>query len=72
MAAFDHFPKEVLKAQDGKQVPLKMGNGGPVIGQATFRYEEDTGRLLFDACFDNEQVGAWLRDEVDHPEERES
>lgn len=68
---FDHFPKEVLKAQDGKRIPLKMGNGGPVIGEAIFRYEEDTGQLMFDARFDNSQVKAWLQDEVAHFEEQE-
>lgn len=69
--AFDHFSKETLKAQDGKRVPLTVGNGGPVIGEAIFRYEEDTGRLVFGARFDNSQVEAWLRDEVGNSEERE-
>lgn len=71
MATFDHFPKETLKAQDGKRVPLKMGIDGPVIGYAVFHYEEETGRLAFDAHFDNSQVDAWLKDELDPVEERE-
>lgn len=40
-----HFSKEALKAQDGKKVPLTMYPGGPVIGEATMRYDSETGNL---------------------------
>jgi|tagenome__1003787_1003787.scaffolds.fasta_scaffold19871865_1 hypothetical protein len=69
--AFDCFSKDVLKAQDGKRIPLKIGIDGPIIGEAVFRYEEDTGQLLFAARFDNSQVEAWLKDEVGPIKERE-
>lgn len=40
-----YFPEEVLKDQDGKTVPLTLGTGGPVIGEATLHYNPDTKNL---------------------------
>lgn len=39
------FTPEVLKAQDGRKVPLTIENGGPVIGEVTLHYVEETGNL---------------------------
>jgi hypothetical protein len=38
------FTEEALKAQDGKKVPLRLEIGGPIIGEATLRY--DSGRKI--------------------------
>lgn len=40
------FTEEALKAQDGKKVPLTMEIGGPVIGEATMKYDPETGNLM--------------------------
>lgn len=50
-----YFSEEALKAQDGKKVPLKAYPGGPVIGEATLRYDPE-----------NKTLGAEMR--VDDPE----
>lgn len=52
----EKFTKEVLKAQDGKKVPLTLKNGGPAIGEATLRYDPDTGALIADMKVDDIQV----------------
>lgn len=41
----DRFTEEALKSQDGKVVPLKAYPGGPVIGEAVMKYDEDEGAL---------------------------
>lgn len=37
----DHtqFTEEALRSQDGKTVPLTAFPGGPVVGEATLRYD---------------------------------
>lgn len=56
----DHFTEEALKAQDGKKVPLTLENGGPVIGEATLRYDSNTGELRTDMRIDDPQVAIVL------------
>ena len=41
----DRFTEEALKAQDGKKVPFTRELGGPVIGEATLRYDPDAGAI---------------------------
>lgn len=43
----DHtrFTEEALKAQDGKKVPLTVYTGGPVVGEATMKYDPETKAL---------------------------
>lgn len=41
----DRFTEEALKSQDGKKVPLTLENGGPVIGEATLRYDPEVGLI---------------------------
>lgn len=45
----EYFTEEALKAQNGKQVPLTLEPGGPVIGKATLRY--DSGEKALKADF---------------------
>lgn len=56
----DRFTEEALKAQDGKKVPLTLENGGPVIGEATLRYDSDTGELKTEMRIDDPQVAEFL------------
>ncbi len=56
----EKFTKEALKAQDGKRVPLTFEPGGPVIGEAIFRYDEATGNLAAGLRIDDDQISAWL------------
>lgn len=39
------FTEESLRSQDGKKVPLTLVPGGPVVGEATMKYNEETGSL---------------------------
>lgn len=39
------YSPEVLKEQDGKVIPLRLGTGGPVIGEAKLKYVPETGHL---------------------------
>jgi hypothetical protein len=39
------FTEEVLKAQHGKKVPLKAFPGGPIIGEATLKYDPGSQSL---------------------------
>lgn len=64
MPDFEQFSKEALRAQDGKRVPLTLGVGGPIVGEAVFHYEEDTDSLRFDSHIDIDPVRDWLIDEV--------
>lgn len=42
---FNVFTEEALAAQDGKVVPLTLEIGGPVIGEATLKYDSDERAL---------------------------
>lgn len=64
MREFEKFSKEVLRAQDGKCVPLTLGVGGPVVGQAIFRYNEDTAELEIGTRIEAVPVAEWLAEEV--------
>lgn len=39
------YSPEVLKEQDGRVVPLRLGVDGPVIGEAKLKYVPGTGHL---------------------------
>lgn len=67
MADREVYSKEVLKSQDGKRLPLKLEDG-TVVGEAVFHYEEDTGRLMFDANLDNVEITSHLMDRLFHSE----
>jgi hypothetical protein len=55
------FTEEVLRAQDGKTVPLTDRLGGNVIGEATFRYDMKTGDLMADFKVDDPKVAEFLK-----------
>ena len=54
----DRFTEEALKAQDGKKVPFTRELGGPVIGEATLRYDPDIGALVADIKINDAEVGS--------------
>jgi hypothetical protein len=58
-----HFTEEALKAQDGKKVPLTRELGGPVIGEATLRYDPDVG-IIADMRIDDPQTAELLSEET--------
>jgi hypothetical protein len=60
----DHFTEEALKAQDGKKVPLTLEFGGPVVGEATLRYDSDAKALVADMRFDDTKSEALLGGET--------
>lgn len=53
MDIHDRFTEEALRSQDGKKVPLTRELGGPVIGEATLRYDPDLGALVADMKVEN-------------------
>jgi hypothetical protein len=54
------FTEEALKAQDGKKVPLTLEIGGPVIGEATMKYEPETGNLMAHFRVDDPNVAEFF------------
>lgn len=56
----ERFTEEALKAQDGKKVPLTLESGGPVIGEATMRYDPETGWLQCQFWIDDPQIAEAL------------
>ena len=57
---FTIFTKEALQGQDGKKVPLKDRPGGRTIGEATMRYDEETGNLNAELKVDDEKFKEFL------------
>jgi hypothetical protein len=54
------FTDEALREQDGKQVPLTREPGGPVIGEATLKYDPETGDLNADIRIDDPKLAEFL------------
>lgn len=55
------FTEEALKENDGKKVPLTKEIGGPVIGEATLRYDPERKALMADFRVDDPDVAEFLR-----------
>jgi hypothetical protein len=55
------FPEEILKEQDGKKVPLTWEVGGPVIGEATMKYDPETGNLMAEFQVDDPKVAEFFK-----------
>lgn len=58
----DHnvFTEEALKAQQGKKVPVTLEIGGPVIGEATLKYDSEAGALLASMKITDPKVAGFL------------
>lgn len=54
------FTEQALKSQDGKKVPLTLEFGGPVVGEATLRYDSDEKVLRADLVVDDPKVEDFL------------
>lgn len=50
------FSEEALKSQDGRKVPLRAYPGGPVIGEATMRYDPEKKVLDAEMRVDDPEV----------------
>lgn len=59
------FTEEALKAQDGKKVPLTSEPGGPVIGEATMRYDAETKSLQADLQVNDEKLADLIKPNLD-------
>lgn len=55
------FTEEALRSQDGKVVPLTLENGGPVIGEATLKYDPDEKALKAEFRVDDPLVAGFLK-----------
>lgn len=60
---YEHYPEEVLRAQNGKTVPLTDRPGGRVIGEATLTYVEGEGVLEARLRVDDPKVAEFLKDQ---------
>lgn len=54
------FTEEALRALDGDTAPLTLENGGPVIGEATMRYDPEKKALMADFRIDDPKVKEFL------------
>lgn len=55
------FTEEALRSQDGKKVPLTDRPGGRVIGEATMKYEPETGNLMAEFRVDDPEVAEFFK-----------
>lgn len=55
------FTEEALMMNDGKEVPLRLEQGGPVIGIATLRYDPEEKALKADFRVDDPKVAEFLK-----------
>lgn len=55
------FTEEVLKAADGKVVPLRLRPGGRVIGEAHLYYDPGEKALKADFQVDDQGVAEFLK-----------
>lgn len=55
------FTEEALRSQDGKTVPLTQEIGGPKIGEAIMRYDEERKALVADFTIDDPDMLAFVR-----------
>jgi hypothetical protein len=60
--AAEVFTEAALAAQDGKKVPLTLEFGGPVVGEATLRYEPEEKVLMAEFRVDDPKVAEFLRE----------
>lgn len=60
MNTHDRFTEEALKAQDDKKVPVTLQPGGPVIGEATLKYNSEAGALEAQFQVDDPEVTDFL------------
>ena len=58
---FNLFTEEALAAQDGKKVPLTLEPGGPVVGEATLKYDPGAKVLKADFQVDDPKVAEFLK-----------
>lgn len=54
------FTEEALKSQDGQKVPLTSEPGGPVIGEATMKYNPETKSLEAQLRVDDPKMAEFL------------
>lgn len=55
------FTEEALRSQDGKTVPLTLMIGGPVIGEATLKYDPDEKALKAEFRVDDSKMAEILK-----------
>lgn len=60
-AEFNIFTEEALAAQDGKVVPLTLEPGGPVIGEATLKYDSNEKTLKTSFRVDDPKLAELLK-----------
>jgi hypothetical protein len=58
------FTEEALRAQAGKKVPVTAYPGGPVIGEATLKYDPTTKSLGAEINVDDPEIAKLLRPEL--------
>lgn len=59
----ERFTEEALKAQNGKKVPLTLEFGGPVVGEATLKYDSESGSMIADMQITDPKVAEVLSED---------
>jgi len=54
------FTEKALREQDGKEVPVTLYPGGPVIGIATMKYDDEEKVLRADFNITDQDVREWF------------
>jgi hypothetical protein len=57
----EFFTEEALRSQDGKVVPLRIDFKGPVIGEATLKYDEEDKALKAEFRVDDPDLAEFLK-----------
>lgn len=55
------FTEEALRSQDGKEVPVTLGFGGPVIGRGVLKFDGDAKALKAEFTVDDPLVAGFLK-----------
>lgn len=60
-ANFNVFTEEALAEHDGEVVPLTLEIGGPIIGEATLKYDPEEKALKANFQVDDPKVAEFLK-----------
>lgn len=56
------FTEEALAGQDGKTVPLTLEPGGPVVGEATLKYDPEEKALTANVQVTDPKLAEFLKE----------
>jgi hypothetical protein len=57
----EQFTEQALRQNDGKEVPLRLENNGPIIGKATLRFDSERNVLMADFVVEDPKLAELLK-----------